>query len=132
MKVLKGISYPFRFNSKGGVATSVASVFDTTRFNESIEQIIRTGVKERVMELDFGSELYKYVHTSSFDETDITLIKYLVKEAIERHNELITVIDVQVEELNESDTERYVQGLQITVLYSIEKFQTQGVVNVII
>lgn len=91
-----GISFPFRFNSKGGVETSTTSVNDFTHIKESITQIILTIVGERVMELEFGSEIRSSLFKNLEEETDSAILKFYVEEAIKKFEKRVEVLNVEV------------------------------------
>jgi len=75
-----GISFPFRFDGRGGVATSTTSITDFSHIKESIMQIILTQVGERRMEPDFGSEVRDHLFTMVDDETDIAILKFKIQD----------------------------------------------------
>lgn len=86
----KGISFPFRLNSKGGIATSVANVQDTTHIVESMRQILSTSRMERCMEYHIYSDLDTHLF-SNIDRSSQTLLKYQIEQALR----LETRIEVQ-------------------------------------
>lgn len=91
-----GISFPFRFDGRGGVATSTTSVIDFTHIKESIIQIILTQVGERRMELEFGSEVRTHLFNMVDDETDIAILKFQIKEAIQKFEKRVEVENIEV------------------------------------
>lgn len=91
-----GISFPFRFDGRGGVATSTTSVIDFTHIKESIIQIILTQVGERRMELEFGSEVRDHLFKMVDDETDIAILKFQIKEAIQKFEKRVEVENIEV------------------------------------
>ena len=52
----KGISFPFRFNNVGGVATSAVEMDNPSHILESVRQIVGTRRKERVMRPELGAD----------------------------------------------------------------------------
>lgn len=77
----KGISFPFRLNGQGGLQMSSTTIVDTAHIEESIQQILRTPKKSRIMEPEFGSQISTYL----FDQNDTTtqrLIAYEIVEAL--------------------------------------------------
>lgn len=95
LKGYTGISFPFRFNSKGGVTTSTTSPSDFSHIDESIKQILYTEVGERVME-EFGSRLRKHVFDNVENVAKKGAIEYDVKRAIEKYEDRVAVENVNV------------------------------------
>lgn len=95
-KGFTGISFPFRFDGRGGVATSTTSINDFTHIKESIMQIILTKVGERRMELEFGSEVRDHLFSMIDDETDIAILKFKIQEAIEKYEKRVDVINIDI------------------------------------
>ena len=94
-----GISFPFRIGVKGGVAMSTADTKDVTHIIESMEQILRTFKYERTME----HHIYSEIDTSIFEPNGIsshTLLKYQIKDALNRLEPRIEVISVDVSSEN--------------------------------
>lgn len=90
-----GLSFPFRLNNRGGIAMSSTSVTSPDHINESIAQIVLTRLKERVMELDVGSE----VSNTLFMPNDVTthaLLKYDIVDALTRLEPRISVTEDDV------------------------------------
>ena len=69
----KGISYPFRISSKGGVMMSTTTKRDATHIAESIQQILNTEFLERPME----SDVYTTVTSLLFEPNNETLQQVL-------------------------------------------------------
>lgn len=95
-KGFTGISFPFRFDGRGGVATSTTSIIDFSHIKESIIQIILTQVGERRMELEFGSEVRKHLFSMEDDETDIAILKFRIQEAVEKYENRVEVNNIEV------------------------------------
>lgn len=95
-KGFTGISFPFRFDGRGRVATSTTSVTDFSHIKESIIQIILTQVGERRMELEFGSEVKDHVFSMLDDETDIAILKFHIQEAIEKYEKRVEINNIEV------------------------------------
>lgn len=96
--IIKGISFPFRIGTKGGVAMSTSDLYQSTHLAESIQQLLSTRVGERVME-NIGANISYQV----FEPNEIgthTLIKYEIVEAIKQYEKRVTVTesDVEIEE----------------------------------
>lgn len=95
-KGFTGISFPFRVDGRGGIATSTTSTVDFTHIKESITQILLTQLEERNMELEFGSEVKKHTFQMTDDETDIAILKYHIQEAIEKFEKRVEVNNIAV------------------------------------
>mgnify|MGYP000049785020 CR=1 FL=1 len=91
-----GISFPFRFDGRGGVATSTTSINDFSHIEESIKQIVLTSIKERVMELEFGSNVRDHLFSMTDDETDIAILKFHIREAIEKFEKRVEIEDINI------------------------------------
>ena len=117
----RGISYPFRISSQGGVVMSTTDKNNATHINESIQQILGTNFLERVME----SDVYSSVQTSLFEPNDDSL-QYVIKTQIvndlRRLEERIQLdedgIDLEVKTLDEGEF------LYATITYKVIKYQT--------
>lgn len=92
MQVLKGISFPFRFNNRGGVAMS-DNQGNGNKVVENIQQVLLTEPGQRVMEPEFGCRLRDVI----FEPLDLTIqsiIKDRVTRALARWIPYIEVQDV--------------------------------------
>ncbi|MBO8161163.1 MAG: GPW/gp25 family protein [Thermosipho sp. (in: Bacteria)] len=93
----KGISFPFRIDSSGRVATSTTSPNDFTHIKESIEQILKTRKYERIMENDFGNEIDISLFEVADDPTNLAILKHNITECIETWDNRVKVLDVKFE-----------------------------------
>lgn len=89
--IYKGISFPFRFNSRGGVETSVLSPTDYSRIKESIRTIISTRVGERYMLPEYGNNVHEYLFDSLDDVSIQAELADGIRDALERNDERILV-----------------------------------------
>ena len=83
----KGISFPFRINSTGGVTMSSTSISDVPHITEAIEQILLTKPRERRMEYHFKSDL----DLDIFEPNDMSarcLIEHQIREALSTLNSI--------------------------------------------
>ena len=96
LRGFKGISFPFRFNPVGGVATSTTSPTDFTHIKESIIQIVKTRIGERSMETKFGSHVYNYLFENVENITNSGLVKQSLIDAIETWEKRVEVRDLNV------------------------------------
>lgn len=94
-KPIKGISFPFRFDTRGRVATSVADALDDTHIRESIRQIILTSLGERPMEPEFGCDLRRVVFQENNPSLDAIAIDIL-RRALERWEPRIEVSEITI------------------------------------
>lgn len=115
-KGFKGISFPFRFNSKGGVATSETSQDNFKHIDESIIQIIRTNELERINEPHMSSEVQRNMFNTP-DENDIAMLQLYIKKAIRKHEKRVEVKDVRVNYVQDEDHDSY-YAIEIVVYVS--------------
>lgn len=90
-----GISFPFRVNSKGGIAMSTTNISDVPHIVEAIEQILQTRPNERCMEYQFKSDL----DTDIFEPNDVSahrLIEYQIRQALGVLEDRIEIVNVEV------------------------------------
>ena len=78
-----GLSFPFRLNNRGGFAMSTTTVSAPDHINESLAQIILTQLKERVMEVNVGSDIHRAVFSPN-DPTTHSILRYNIYDAIIR------------------------------------------------
>ena len=94
----KGISFPFRVGSTGGIETSTTNIGDISHITESIKQILLTHPGERKMEYHFSSGLESLV----FEPNDVSLkniLAFQIDKALQDLEDRIEVhhIDIQSE-----------------------------------
>lgn len=94
--IFKGISFPFRFGSSGGVATSELTHGDFSRIKESIHQIMMTFISERVMRGSFGSNTRDFLFEVQGDDTSVALLQHEIKKAIESNEDRVIVNSLRV------------------------------------
>ena len=105
----KGISFPFRISSQGGVVMTTTDYNNPTHIEESIKQILGTNYLERVMQ----PEVYSRVSSALFEPNDTSLLNLLktrIVEDLERLDSRITIEEGGVEVYSEE-----VEG--VTILY---------------
>lgn len=76
----KGMSFPFRIGTRGRIVMSENSIYENTLTNESMEQIIKTSVGERRMEVQFGSTLKNLLFESKNPSMDNIVINALEED----------------------------------------------------
>lgn len=89
--IYKGVSFPFRFNSRGGVETSVLSPTDYSRIRESIQSIISTRVGERYMLPEYGNSVHEYLFENLDDVSLQAELADGIRDALERNDERILI-----------------------------------------
>lgn len=117
----KGISFPFRVSSQGGIVTSTTSMTDPTHIAESIKQIFGTNFLERPMEAD----IYSTVDAILFEPNDVSLQQVLRARMVadlERLEQRIEVAEDDIEFFVESESSG--EFLYATISYKIIKYQT--------
>lgn len=114
----KGISFPFRFNGRGGVATSGTSANDFSHIRESIIQILGTRLGERVNELNFGSEVYKVQFEEIDDGISASELKLYVTEAIKTWDKRVTINNIVVEPFSDENG----SGFIVAVSFNVSKY----------
>lgn len=125
-KGFTGISFPFRFDIRGGVAVSTTNADDFSHIKESIMQILGTMKGERHYELKFGSEVHKVLFSNIDDLGEQDYLKFLVKEAIKEHEPRVEVEDVTI-----TPTELEVgYGAIVTVNFLVKKYLSYDSVTV--
>lgn len=123
-----GISFPFRFGGKGGVEKSTTNVDDYSHIQESIQQIILTGIGERIMETRFGSEVRSQLFKGVEDETDISILKFEIQEALERWEPRIAVTDIEVTPIENSES----TGLKCDIRYEVLKYMSEDSLTLVL
>lgn len=130
--IYKGISYPFRFGSTGGVNNSELTVDDQSKIHESVYQIIFTSKNERIYNTNFGSNVRKYLFEPFDDISTLSLIKFEVTKAVSEQEPRIEVIDVRVYTTDGEDSKIYIDldvlilqfSKEVTLNYEYERGMT--------
>lgn len=113
MRILKGLSFPFRVGNKGGAVVTTADRLNPTHIIESLEQILNTHIGERVMN-SFGSSVSSTIFEPN-DTSTHTLLKYEIVEAIREWDERVEVTEEDIV-LVESEDNRLVVDLNFLVV----------------
>ena len=119
-----GVSFPFRLNAKGGIKMSTTSPTDFSHIEESINQILRTSVGERVMELYFGSVLSTHIFDIS-DESSNSLIKHEIVEILTQFEPRIEITPEDID--ISADTSDEKNSIYITLHYKVIKYNKDTV-----
>ena len=113
-----GFSFPFRFDGRGGVATSSTSSYDFTHIKEGIMQVLGTRLGERVNEPEFGSLVHRVQFANTGDTRAMSLLEAYVREAITNWDKRVEVLDVFIAEYSGSEY----KGFEVTLNVRVNKF----------
>lgn len=125
-KGFTGISFPFRFDIRGGIATSTTNADDFSHIRESIIQILGTMKGERSYELKFGSEVHKVTFSNIDQKAEQDYLAFLVKEAITEQEPRVEVEGVHIE----PQEFEYGYGALVTVSFLVKKYLSYDNVTV--
>lgn len=117
-----GMSFPFRFDGRGGVAKSTTSHNDFSHIKEGIVQVLGTNVGERIMEINFGSEVYKVQFDNIYDELTHSELKFYVKECIQTWDNRVQVKSIDVEPVNTENFAGLLVNLKLTAVKYMQDF----------
>lgn len=114
----RGISYPFR----RGVSNLPEVSEDANKVRESISQILRTRRGERLMQPEFGSDLWSLVF-ENMGEATIALGVYEINRSLSLWEPRIRLTNVTGREVGENQIEFYIEYiLQGSVVSQTELF----------
>lgn len=122
MVVFKGIAFPFRFNSKGGVSTSELSPNDYSRIYESIYQIILTRKNERIMLNDIGTNSSEAIFEATDDLTQMGILRHEIIKALSEQENRISVNDVSISSIYDEESKE--TKILVVINAYIIKFMT--------
>lgn len=88
-----GISYPFRFTTKGASKIGVDTTREEIHVLDSVRQILGTRIGERVMRRDFGSRIHDLVFMPLDDLTATLAVQAVVDDLTKWEPRII--IDMQ-------------------------------------
>lgn len=111
----RGISFPFRIGNRGGVVMSGVDSVSAPHLEESIEQILLTFKGERVMEHHFGSDLDIDIFEPNESATH-NLIKFQIKEALEKYEPRITVESISLSQVDEE--------VNVEITYTVKEYNS--------
>ena len=95
---VKGLRYPFRFQSvSGGTQISASTSREHEHIRESILQILGTRIGERFMNPEFGSRLKDLVFEQN-DEVLKGLLRHYVIDAIKRWEKRVIITEVRFDD----------------------------------
>lgn len=125
-KGFTGISFPFRFNIRGGIATSTTDSDDFSHIKEGIMQVLGTMKGERHCEIKFGSEVHKVLFTNIDTQSEQDYLKFLIKEAISEFEPRVEVESIHIE-----PTELSIgYGAKVTINFMVKKYLSYDSVTV--
>jgi phage baseplate assembly protein W len=122
-----GISFPFRFSGRGGVAVSTTSADDFSHIKEGLMQVIGTAVNERVFELGVGSEVYKSQFKNAWDESDTAILKFYVEDAVKKWDKRVEVDNVIITPM---DDELIGTHIHVDVEFTVNKYMKSDTVSI--
>lgn len=112
-----GLSFPFRVGVKGGLAMSGTNYLESPHISESVEQILNTKVRERVME-SIGCNLSTFIFEPT-DESSVNLLKYEIVESLSEYESRISIesdgVDISVDDINSG-------VLNVSISYTIKDY----------
>lgn len=112
-----GLSFPFRVGVKGGLAMTGTNYLESPHIAESVEQILNTKVRERVMEA-IGCSLSTFIFEPS-DESSVNLLKYEIVEALNEYEPRIKIeindVDINLLDINSGI-------LNVSIAYTIKDY----------
>jgi phage baseplate assembly protein W len=123
-KGFTGISFPFRFSGRGGVATSTTSTEDFSHIEESLRQILGTAIGERIFEIEFGSDVRQFNFKNQTDPTEISRLKFYISEAVAKFDNRVEILDVQVTPMESGSG-----AVIVSVDFHVKKYLQQGTIN---
>lgn len=112
-----GLSFPFRVGVKGGLAMSGTNYLESPHISESVEQILNTKVRERVME-SIGCNLSTFIFEPT-DESSVNLLKYEIVEALREYESRISVDESGIE-ISTDNTNLGI--LNVSIAYTIKDY----------
>lgn len=116
-----GISFPFRIGNKGGVVLSSTDRYSVPHIIESMEQILGTKFRERVMELSLGSDIDSQIFEPNNESTH-GLIKYQIVQALEEQEPRIEVTTEGINIINKE--EELIAEIDFVVVSYQSNYQT--------
>lgn len=91
MPLLKGLSFPLKFNKRGSLSTTTS----VDKIKENIKALILTAAGERLMSPRLGTVGYEHLFRN-IDPLEIGLIKHQIRMGVEAGESRVTVVDVEV------------------------------------
>lgn len=116
-----GISFPFRINSRGGVAMSTTDISDVPHIVEAVQQILLTRPGERCMEYHFKSDL----DLDIFEPNDVSAHKLIEHQIMDALTSLEDRIEIKRLEVKSQGSNIYV-----SLTFKVLKYNTQYTENV--
>lgn len=117
-----GMSFPFRFDGRGGVAKSTTSHQDFTHIKEGVIQVLGTNIGERIMELDFGSEVNKVQFSNIDNEINMAELEFYVRDAISKWDNRVEVKAVDIKPFVDETMAGFLVELHLHVIKFMQDF----------
>lgn len=92
-KTIGGFSFPFRITSSGQVALSSGP----EKLKENIQNVLLTGIGERVMHRDYGGGLRQLVHDPNNDALR-AIVQYQIAQSISQWEQRVQIQNVTVKQ----------------------------------
>ena len=100
----KGISFPFRFNHVGGVATSDVEKGNPAHILESVRQIVGTRRRERVMRPELGADADDLVFSPQ-SQTGIQIAIHNIGQQVLRWEKRVDLRKVEITRIEDLEAE---------------------------
>lgn len=110
---VRGIAFPFRIDSAGGVAEQSGD----DKIRENIIQIVLTNVGERVMRRDYGGGLRQLLHDPN-NEAMWAIVQHQIAKSVGRLEPRVLLQELKA--TNEATT-RGESAVSVTVTYVIRR-----------
>lgn len=117
-----GMSFPFRFDGRGGVAKSTTSHIDFSHIKEGIIQILGTSIGERAMELDFGSEVNKVQFSSIDNDISKSELDFYIRDAIAKWDNRVEVKKIDIQPFSNETMAGFLVDLHLHVVKFMQDF----------
>jgi len=115
----KGISFPFRIDGRGSIASSKLTPNNLSRISESIEQILFTYPGERIMEPEFGSKVKDYIF-ENLDNLGIRgKLQLEIQKAIEKWEPRVEIQDINIY-FNKTTEQWFVDIMVLVIQFQVE------------
>lgn len=124
-----GMSFPFRFDGRGGVAKSTTSHQDFSHIKEGIIQLLGTNIGERIMELDFGSEVNKVMFNSIDSEISVSELEFYIRDAISKWDNRVEVNSVKVTPFVDEENAGFLVDLDLKAIKFMQDFKMSSIIT---
>jgi phage baseplate assembly protein W len=123
--IYQGLAFPF-----GPGPTSFPEIAqDDKLVRDALIQLILTGLGERVMRPELGSDAFSFVHEDN-DTLLTSAIRTTVGNAIARNESRVILQNIDIQRHRNEGEGSYLDTVIITVFYVVKATQQQGKVSV--